>query len=155
MSCFQCHGPLKTFLCFYVTYCFSFLKTMYLSASYTIKLAPYQDRSACNTGLRFHFHVRTTKWLCHISTLTVVLYNTQKLMGNLSNLMATVMSNRHLVGTANCQNLLNVSGCFFWWKKIFWHKGHTLFLLFFITIDFIVYLHLMTIKIHINDFFLF
>lgn len=72
--------------------------------------------------------------------------NTQNIMGDLSNSMATVMSSRRLVGTANCQNLLNVSGCFLGGGKYFDIKGIHCFLLFFITIDFIVYLHLMTIK---------
>lgn len=124
---------------------------MYLSASYTIKLAPTR------TGVLAIPASDSTSMFDQRNGCVMFkhqpLYNPQKLMGILSNLMATVMSNRHLVGTANCQNLLNVSGCFFGGRKNF-DKGHTLFLLFFITIDFIVYLHLMTIKFT-NDFFSF
>lgn len=109
---------------------------MYPSASYTIQSAPTRTGALAIPASDSTF--MSDQQHDHISTWT------QKLIGNLSNLIATVMSNRHSVGTANCQTakcawVLSL----FWWKKMFWHKGHTLFLLFFISFDFIVSLHRM------------
>lgn len=88
--------------------------------------------------------------------------NTQKPEDHPSNMMATVMSNRHLVGTANCQNLLNVSGSFLVEEKYFDIKGiHCfccvfVFCFFFHCYWFYWFYCLFTsydYQIHINDFF--
>lgn len=97
------HGPLET--CLYVTYCFICSENNVNVSQLHHQISPSRDRSAWRQSL-----ILVLIPLLSLKTLSLSTSLTRKIRANLSTMTATVTS--VVEQTANCQNLLNKSGCF-------------------------------------------